>query len=233
MPRILVVDDDPGLRDLLQRYLTREGYRVEAVADGAGMRAALSRIPPQLVVLDLMLPGEDGLSLVRALRAGLAPSVPVLMLSARGEDVDRIIGLEMGADDYLGKPFNPRELLARIRALMRRHDNADAPAPVQRFGPFRASLDARALWRGDQAVSLTSGEFALLELFLRHPRRVLSRDQLLEMLKGYSREPFDRSVDVRVTRLRRKLEDDPQQPRYIRTVWGVGYLFAPDGESEA
>lgn len=232
--QVLVVDDDPGLRDLLQRYLTREGYAVEAVADGVAMREALGRGRPEVIVLDLMLPGEDGLALIRALRHGSHADVPVLMLSARGEDIDRIVGLEMGADDYLGKPFNPRELLARIRALLRRvHPPAATDAGLTRFGPFRVNVAARALWRGEVPVALTSSEFSLLQVFLENPRRVLSRDQLLEQLKGYSREPFDRSIDVRVTRLRRKLEDDPQQPRFIRTVWGAGYLFAPDGDAPA
>lgn len=232
--KVLVVDDDPGLRDLLQRYLTREGYAVETVADGKAMRETLARARPDVIVLDLMLPGEDGLALVRTLKSGEHASVPVLMLSARGEDIDRIVGLEMGADDYLSKPFNPRELLARIRALRRR---ANAPpsgvAEVVRFGPFRANLAARTLWRGEEPVTLTSSEFSLLQVFLENPHRVLSRDQLLERLKGYVREPFDRSIDVRVTRLRRKLEDDPQRPCYIRTVWGAGYLFAPEGDAPA
>lgn len=228
--RVLVVDDDPGLRELLQQYLTREGCRVEAVADGVAMRAAIARLPPDLIVLDLMLPGEDGLSLVRSLRNSNEVELPIIMLSARGEDVDRIVGLEMGADDYLAKPFNPRELLARIRALLRRNCVSEATAITQ-FGPYQVNLRTRSLWRAAKLIALTSAEFDLLRVFLEHPACVLSRDQLLEKLKGYSREPYDRSVDVRVTRLRRKLEDDPQRPRYIRTVWGVGYLFAPDDDT--
>lgn len=231
--RVLVVDDDPGLRDLLHRYLTREGFTVETVADGAALRAALAANRPDILILDLMLPGEDGLSLLRALKGGAFADLPVLMLSARGEDIDRIVGLETGADDYLGKPFNPRELLARLRALLRRPTVAVGGEvnEVRRFGPYRVQLEAHAVWRGQEAVALTSSEFALLRVFIEHPHRVLSRDQLLEQLKGYTREPFDRSIDVRVTRLRRKLEDDPQKPRFIRTVWGAGYLFAPEGDA--
>ena len=232
--KVLVVDDDAGLRDLLQRYLAREGYAVDAVADGQAMHETLAVAPPDVIVLDLMLPGDDGLALVRTLKSSKHAGVPVLMLSARGEDIDRVVGLEMGADDYLTKPFNPRELLARIRALLRRvNPPTSAPAEVAHFGPYRVNLAARTLWRGEAPVTLTSSEFSLLQVFLQNPRSVLSRDQLLEQLKGYSREPFDRSIDVRVTRLRRKLEDDPQQPRYIRTVWGVGYLFAPEGDPPA
>lgn len=230
--RVLIVDDDPGLRDLLHRYLTRECYAVETVADGPALRTALAAKRPDILILDLMLPGEDGLSLLRSLKGGDFADLPVLMLSARGEDIDRIVGLEMGADDYLGKPFNPRELLARLRALLRRPTVARGSETneIRHFGPYRVQLEAHAVWRGQEAVNLTSSEFALLRAFIDQPHRVLSRDHLLAQLKGYSREPFDRSIDVRVTRLRRKLEDDPQKPRFIRTVWGAGYLFAPEGD---
>jgi DNA-binding response OmpR family regulator len=226
---ILVVDDDAGLRELLQQYLTAQGYRVAAVADGVAMDAYLADHRIDLIVLDLMLPGEDGLSLARRLRA--QGGLPIIMLSARGEDVDRIVGLEVGADDYLAKPFNPRELLARIRALLRRSDNSHdaAGASTLHFGDFVLNIDTHDLRRNDNKVPLTAGEFNLLRIFAEHPNRVLSRDSIMDMLKGYERSPFDRSIDVRVTRLRRKIEADPNDPAYIRTVWGEGYLFASGG----
>jgi len=227
---ILVVDDDAGLRELLQEYLTAQGCQVTTVADGIAMDAHLAGHTADLVILDLMLPGEDGLALARKLRA--RGNVPIIMLSARGEDVDRIVGLEVGADDYLAKPFNPRELLARIRALLRRSDSPHAADEtpkhdVYRFGDFHLNIDSRDLLRNGISVPLTAGEFNLLRIFIEHPNRVLSRDGIMDMLKGYERSPFDRSIDVRVTRLRRKIEDDPNAPKFVRTVWGEGYLFAP------
>lgn len=225
---ILAVDDDAGLRELLQQYLSAQGYKVTTVADGKAMNAHLESHAADLVILDLMLPGEDGLALARKLRAEGA--VPIIMLSARGEDVDRIVGLEVGADDYLAKPFNPRELLARIRALLRRSDIPHTgiektnrePA---RFGDFSLNMEMRELHKEGIDVPLTAGEFNLLQIFVEHPNRVLSRDSIMDMLKGYERAPFDRSIDVRVTRLRRKIEDDPNTPKFIRTVWGQGYMF--------
>lgn len=232
--RILVVDDDAGLRELLQEYLSAQGFQVDTVGDGSQMDAYLSHHPADLVILDLMLPGEDGLSLARRLRA--RSDLPIIMLSARGEDVDRIVGLEVGADDYLAKPFNPRELLARIRALLRRneqgqHRHDEVRQEIRRFGPFAMDVEARVLHKHERTVQLTSGEFNLLRIFAEHPNRVLGRDTLMDMLKGYERSPFDRSIDVRVTRLRRKIEDDPDTPQFIRTVWGEGYLFSPTGGS--
>ncbi|MDH2917174.1 MAG: response regulator [Gallionella sp.] len=228
--QILVVDDDAGLRELLQEYLSAQGYQVTAVADGVGMEAHLAAHAADIVILDLMLPGEDGLSLARKLRA--QGDLPIIMLSARGEDVDRIVGLEVGADDYLAKPFNPRELLARIRALLRRNEKAYSKVGTtkpeeHRFGPFLLNMDSRDLHKEGVNVPLTAGEFNLLSIFVEHPNRVLSRDGIMDMLKGYERSPFDRSIDVRVTRLRRKIEDDPSAPLYIRTIWGEGYLFVP------
>ncbi|PWB46864.1 MAG: two-component system response regulator OmpR, partial [Nitrosomonadales bacterium] len=206
---ILVVDDDPGLRELLQQYLTEQGYEVAAVNDGAQMEQHLAQRPADLVILDLMLPGEDGLSLARKLRAKGAQ--PIIMLSARGEDIDRIIGLEVGADDYLAKPFNPRELLARIRAVLRRKESPQPevespPSCVLSFGPYRLDVNSRQLALNGEEVALTAGEFNLLRIFVEHPNRVLSRDMLMDLIKGYERTPFDRSIDVRVTRLRRKIE---------------------------
>jgi two-component system, OmpR family, phosphate regulon response regulator OmpR len=229
---ILIVDDDRGLRDLLQRYLRENGYAAAGVPDGRAMDDYLAEHTPDLIILDLMLPGEDGLTLARRLRA--QSDLPVIMLSARGDDIDRIVGLEVGADDYLPKPFNPRELLARIRAVLRRHARQREAAEEDRrlvcFGPYHLDLDGYALTRDGAEVALTAGDLALLRVFAEHPNRVLSRDKLLDLLKGYERSPFDRSIDVRVTRLRRKIEEDPASPRYIRTVWGEGYVFTPSGQ---
>ncbi|MCX7672486.1 MAG: response regulator [Thiobacillaceae bacterium] len=228
-PLILVVDDDAGIRELLAAYLAQQGYRVSVARDGHDMDAALARERPDLVVMDLMLPGEDGLALTRRLKSTLGCSV--IMLSARGEDIDRIVGLEVGADDYLPKPFNPRELLARIRAVLRRGQPAPGAAAAEliRFGPYTLDLAAQRLTRDGTEVALTQAEFDLLRLFAEHPNRALTRDQIMDWLKGYERDPFDRSIDVRVTRLRRKLEPDPAHPVYIRTVRGHGYLFNPKG----
>ncbi|TCJ16341.1 response regulator [Parasulfuritortus cantonensis] len=232
-PRILVVDDDAGIRDLLRDYLVKQGMEVETARDGREMDERLPGFEPDLLVMDLMMPGEDGLALTRRVKA--ERDVPVIMLSARGEDIDRIVGLEVGADDYLAKPFNPRELLARIRAVLRRNstpakaDEADDPEQY-RFGPFSLDLAAQRLLREGEEITITHAEFALLKIFSEHPNRALSRDQIMDWLKGFERDPFDRSIDVRVTRLRRKIEDDPANPVYIRTVWGQGYLFAPKGK---
>lgn len=230
-PRILVVDDDPDLRDLLRTYLGANGFDVQTAGDGVAMRAALDTVLPDAIVLDLMLPGEDGLSLTRSLRT--RSSVPILMLSARGEEMDRVIGLEVGADDYLAKPFGPRELLARLRALLRRRQTTTpeiaTPGGYPHFGPYSLDGTGRRLLREGLEVQLTSAEFDLLAAFVAHPNRVLSRDMLVDLLRGYDRDPFDRSIDNRVTRLRRKIEIEAAAPAYIRTVRGEGYLFNPLG----
>jgi len=228
-PALLVVDDDEGLRELLVRYLCDNGYAVAGVGDGESMKRELQSRAIDLVLLDIMLPGEDGLSLARALASQPGPAV--IMLSARGQEIDRIVGLEVGADDYLPKPFSHRELLARIAAVLRRRRAPiDAGnARLRRFGPYTVDLDARRLTRNGQEISLSGAEFALLKVLIERPDRVLSRDTLVELLKGYERAPFDRMVDVRVTRLRRKIEADPARPVWLRTVWGEGYLFSPRG----
>jgi len=227
--KLLVVDDQPELRRLLEAYLVSEGYEVAAVADGHEMDRHLARHPVDLVILDLMLPGEDGLSIGRRLRRD--HDLPIIILSARGEALDRIVGLEMGADDYLTKPFNPRELLARIRSVLRRCGHAGdtrGRAKTHEFGPYRLDVDRHRLLRGDEEVTLTTGEFRLLRIFVEHANRVLSRDRLLELTKGYERAPNDRSIDVCVGRLRRKIEPDPARPIYLKTVRGAGYLFCID-----
>ncbi len=231
MPQILVVDDDREIRDLLARFLARHGFRVETAADGRGLRAVLRDRRVDLVVLDLMLPGEDGLMLCRELRAG--SDLPVIMLTAMGEEIDRIVGLEVGADDYVAKPFNPRELLARIRAVLRRtgavsRTQGGEAKPVLRFAGWQLDPGARTLVDPEgRPVELTSGEFDLLLAFAERPQRVLSRDQLLDLTRGRDAAPFDRSIDVQVSRLRRKIESDPTRPELIKTVRSGGYVFTP------
>ncbi len=235
---ILVVDDDREIRNLLSDYLERQGLRCTAVADGRQMRAALETGRHDLVILDLMLPGEDGLVLCRNLRAAPATAqLPVLMLTARGDDMDRILGLEMGADDYLPKPFVPRELLARIRAILRRAralpPNLGAAAqPRARhlaFAGWRLDTTARHLVDADGvAVPLSGAEYRLLLVLLEHPRRVLSRDQLLELTQGREAEAFDRSIDLLVSRLRQRLRDDAREPRILKTQRGEGYVLAAE-----
>ena len=227
---ILLVDDDARLRELLVRYLTGQGFEARGVADGVQLRQALDRGHFDLIVLDLMLPGEDGLEICRRLR-GQGDAVPIVMLTAKGDEIDRIVGLEIGADDYLPKPVNPRELLARIRSVLRR--TRPAPGAPQadggeiRFGAFRLDLGRRALYRGDAPLKLTGGEFAVLSVLLRHPQQPLSRDRLMSLARGRGHEAFERSMDVTIARLRRLLEDDPRQPQLIQTVWGVGYVYVP------
>ena len=248
-PRILIVDDDSEIRDLLSQFLQKHGYQVDAAADGQAMHQQLGGSAYDLIVLDLMLPGDDGLTLCRQLRA--SSTIPIIMLTAVDEDMDRIIGLEMGADDYVTKPFNPRELLARMKAVLRRTEYAQAALhtpetattlgglPVVRFQFEGWQLDVskrelRTYTAADSEpgtlVSLTAGEFDLLLAFVEHPQRVLSRDQLLEYTKGYTAMNFDRSIDVQLSRLRRKIEPNPKDPTLIKTVRGGGYMFTPTVE---
>ena len=227
---ILVVDDDAETRNLLREYLQKNGYRVSAAADGPAMRAAMSVAQPDLVVLDVMLPGEDGLSLCRDLRAH--NNVPVIMLTARGEETDRIVGLELGADDYVPKPFNPRELLARVKSVLRRTRSLPGNLRPDAAGEFRFSgwaLDVatRDLTSPEGVVVPLSGtEFNLLRVFLAHPNRVLTRDQLIDLMLSRDAGPFDRAIDVQVSRLRHRLRDDAREPEIIKTVRGQGYVFA-------
>jgi two-component system phosphate regulon response regulator OmpR len=232
--RVLVVDDDDRLRDLLRRYLTQEGFDVLLASDGKGLDKLLLRDSVDLIVLDLMMPGEDGLSICRRLRAA-SDQTPIIMLTAKGDDVDRIVGLEVGADDYLPKPFNPRELLARVHAVLRRRPQNElpgAPSATQElveFGEFSFDMAARTLHKNGQPIALTTGEFSMLKALVRHARQPLSREKLAQMARGRGFEPFDRSLDVQVSRLRKLIEVDPGSPRYIQTVWGLGYVFIPDG----
>ncbi|MBK3736374.1 response regulator [Azospirillum brasilense] len=232
-PHLLVVDDDREIRTLLSQFLTRHGFRVTGAKDGVEMMRTLDTARVDLIVLDLMMPGEDGLSLCRRLRA--APETaqtPVIMLTAMGEETDRIVGLEMGADDYLAKPFSPRELLARVKAVLRRASGppaaGGAAGKTLGFEGWTLDLAKRELRSPDGVlVQLSAGEYDLLVAFVEHPQRVLTRDQLLDLARGRSAVPFDRSIDVQVSRLRRKIEPDPADPTMIKTVRGGGYLFTP------
>ena len=240
LARVLIADDKADLRALLQRYLTDQGCVVRTVESAGPLEKLLARERFDVLVLDVMMPGEDGLSVCRRLRAQ-GETIPILMLTARGDPLDRIIGLEMGADDYLPKPFTPRELLARIQALVRRqrvlgaHTGPLATQGVVRFGPFALHLGERRLERrvdgGSDDVPITSAEFALLRAFAQNPNRPLGRDRLIELAHGPGHEATDRSIDVQVMRLRRLVEADPAAPRHIQTVWGVGYVFVPEGAS--
>jgi two-component system OmpR family response regulator len=228
---ILIVDDDREIRDLLSRILTRRGFKVSAAREEQEMRRVLASSRIDLVVLDLMLPGKDGLALCRELRTTMA--IPIIMLTARGEPTDRVVGLEMGADDYLAKPFDPRELEARIRAVLRRSSNAmaaasDAQGAILKFGGWTLDLRQRQLTSPDgDLVDVTSGEFDLLAVFAERPQRILRRDQLIDLARGRDAAPFDRSIDVQVSRLRRKLEVDPRSPQIIKTIRSGGYIFTP------
>jgi two-component system phosphate regulon response regulator OmpR len=234
--QILVIDDDVELRDLLRDYLTRQGMEVSVLHDAVSLERRLERERPDLIVLDQMMPGVDGLTALRRLRAS-GDDIAVIMLTARADDIDRIVGLELGADDYLGKPFNPRELLARIQAVLRRRRTVPSAAPEQRepyrFGRFRLDFQSRALTSDGEQIGISGSEFALLKIFVSNPMRTLTRERLLELLHGPEYDGTDRGVDVQVWRLRRILEADPSMPRYIQTVRGRGYVFVPDDQSHA
>lgn len=233
--KILVVDDDARLRRLLERFLTEEGFRVRAVEDAAQMDRFLSREVFNLVVLDLMMPGEDGLSACQRLRDA-GNRVPIIMLTAKGDEASRIHGLESGADDYLAKPFSPRELVARIRAVLRRQAPVVPGAPGNddesvTFGEYQLNLGTRELSKGEEIHMLTTGEFAVLKVLVQHAREPLTRDKLMSLARGREWDALERSIDVQISRLRRLIEVDPSKPRYIQTVWGVGYVFVPDGSA--
>jgi two-component system phosphate regulon response regulator OmpR len=233
--KILVVDDDVRLRDLLRRYLTEQGFNVVSAENAQAMTKLWVRERYDMLILDLMLPGEDGLAICRRLR-GSGDQTPIIMLTAKGEEVDRIIGLEMGADDYLPKTFSPRELVARVNAVLRRKAPVEIPgAPSDgpqtfEFGQFVLDLANRTLKKNGENVNLTTGEFSVLKVFARHARQPLSREKLMELARGREYEVFDRSLDVQISRLRKLVEPDPTNPLYIQTVWGLGYVFIPDGK---
>jgi two-component system, OmpR family, phosphate regulon response regulator OmpR len=234
--KILIVDDDLRLRQQLERYLNDQGFQARSVDGAIGMDKALSRELYDLIVLDLMMPGEDGLAICRRLR-GAGNDIAVIMLTAKGDDVDRIVGLEIGADDYLPKPFNPRELVARIHAVLRRRSApppAGAPTDggIVTFGAITLDMGTRELKHGEEITRLTTGEFGLLRVLVEHPRQPMSRDKLMELARGREYEVFDRAIDVQMSRLRKLIEDDPSKPRYLQTVWGFGYVFVPDGSKQ-
>jgi len=230
--RILVVDDDPEILDLIEAVLTRNGMEPRKAVSASAAEAVLDEFKPDLVVLDLMMPGEDGLSFCRRLRT--QSTVPIIMLTALAEDVDRIVGLEIGADDYLAKPFNPRELVARIKSVLRRCQEKSEPSSAPRrirynFGPFTMLPEELSLLRdGKEQIQLTSGEFALLLALVERAPRVLSRDQLLDLSRGAVANPFDRSIDSQISRVRSKIEPDPRNPIYVKTVRNMGYAFATE-----
>ena len=233
--KIVVVDDDARIRELLQRYLMQAGYTVLVAEDAVALTRIMSYEIVDVIVLDLMMPGEDGMSVCRRLRKS-RNKIPIIMLTAKNEDADRINGLELGADDYLGKPFNPRELLARIHAVLRRrpvHEVPGAPAEDSNeqvtFGPFTFDMAARMLYREGQALPLSTGEFAMLKALVRNPRQPLAREKLARLARGHTIARYGRSLDVQISRLRKLIEADPVNPRYLQTVWGVGYVFVPDG----
>ena len=230
--RVLIVEDEPKLGQLLIDYLTAGGYQPHLLADGNQVLPYVHQTPPDLILLDLMLPGTDGLTLCREIRR--FSDVPIVMVTAKIEEIDRLLGLEIGADDYIPKPFNPRELLARIRAVLRRQANELPGAPSQEdavisFGKFKLNLGTREMFREDEPMPLTSGEFAVLKALVSHPREPLSRDKLMNLARGREYSAMERSIDVQISRLRRMVEEDPAHPRYIQTVWGLGYVFVPDG----
>lgn len=232
-PKLLIVEDDARTRTLLERYLKEQGFSVVSVANSRRLDETLAAHPVKLMILDLMLPGEDGLSICRRLR-GRGENVPIIILTAKGDEVDRVVGLEIGADDYVSKPFSPRELVARINAVLRRRQPAPvhgAPSPLPqmvRFGRCELNLNTRELSRAGKKLVMTTGEFAVLEALARHPHVPLSRDRLMDLARGKEQGAHDRSMDVQVSRVRRLIEDDSSKPRYIQTVWGFGYVFVPD-----
>ncbi len=226
---VVLVDDDQKLRDLTARYLKDQGLFVETVSNGAELDKILDTKKISLIVLDLMMPGESGLNICQRLRVNNI-NIPIIMLTAKGDEVDRIVGLEMGADDYLPKPFNPRELLARINAILRRQEKSVAKTNnVIKFGVFEFDSTARSLKNNGKDIPITTGEYDLLKVFTDRPNQPLSRDQLMQLSKGKELDVFDRSIDVQISRLRKIIEIDPNKPIYLQTKWGFGYIFLPDG----
>ena len=232
-PSILIVDDDPKIRDLTSQYLIDQGLNVYTANGGKEMDTFIANHHVNLIILDLMMPEENGLAICQRLR-GSGNFTPIIILTAKGDEIDRIVGLEMGADDYVSKPFNPRELLARINAVLRRNELKQTQSSTSEnlaFGSFLFNSDTRSLTKNGAPISITSGEFELLKVFIDHPRQPLSRDQIMQLAKGRELDVFDRSIDVQISRLRKILEDDPTSPKFLQTMWGFGYIFVPDGDA--
>jgi two-component system, OmpR family, phosphate regulon response regulator OmpR len=232
---VLLVDDDPELRDILRVFFKQHGVELSVLHDGEGLERRLQLERPSIVVMDVMMPKVDGLTALQRLRA-TGDTIPVVMLTARADEVERILGLEMGADDFVAKPFSPRELLSRIKAIMRRNGTIPSAAPEHRepycFGDFSLDFVTRSLRQGDKTVPITSGEFALLKIFVTHPMQLLARTRLAHLLHGRDTNSTERGLDVSIWRLRRLLEDSPGSPRYIQTIRGTGYIFVPDRQIE-
>ena len=231
-PHIALVDDDPKIRDLTAKYLSDQELLVKTAANGSELDELLKNNNINLIILDLMMPDESGLSICQRLRVNKV-EIPIIMLTAKGDEVDRIVGLEMGADDYLPKPFNPRELLARVNAILRRQQNTTSQnvSNLFKFGEFSFDISNRSLNKKGHEIQITAGEYDLLRVFAERPKQPLSRDQIMQLAKGKELDVFDRSIDVQISRLRRLIEDDPNKPKFLQTKWGFGYIFIPDSES--
>jgi|TARA_B110000003_G_C16576210_1_gene506258 two-component system, OmpR family, phosphate regulon response regulator OmpR len=230
---VVLVDDDSKIRELTGKYLSDQGLSTITADSGKSLDIVLKNNDISLIVLDVMMPDETGLNICQRLRVN-GVTIPIIMLTAKGDEVDRIVGLEMGADDYLPKPFNPRELLARITAILRRQANTEVLSKnkVVIFGEYSLNIEQRSLYKKDDEISITTGEFDLLKIFAERPMQPLSRDQIMQLSRGKELDVFDRSIDVKITRLRRLIEEDPNKPVFIQTKWGFGYIFNPDGATK-
>ncbi|MDB4138815.1 response regulator [Methylophilaceae bacterium] len=230
---VVLVDDDSKIRELTGKYLSDQGLSTITADSGKSLDIVLKNNDISLIVLDVMMPDETGLNICQRLRVN-GVTIPIIMLTAKGDEVDRIVGLEMGADDYLPKPFNPRELLARITAILRRQANTEVLSKnkVVIFGEYTLNIEQRSLYKKDDEISITTGEFDLLKIFAERPMQPLSRDQIMQLSRGKELDVFDRSIDVKITRLRRLIEEDPNKPVFIQTKWGFGYIFNPDGATK-
>ena len=230
-PYIALVDDDPKIRELTAKYLSDQELSVKTAANGSELDELMKNNNIGLIILDLMMPEESGLNICQRLRVNNV-EIPIIMLTAKGDEVDRIVGLEMGADDYLPKPFNPRELLARVNAILRRqqHNSIQHTKDIFEFGNFSFDISNRSLHKNNQEIQITAGEYDLLRVFAERPKQPLSRDQIMQLAKGKELDVFDRSIDVQISRLRRLIEEDPNKPKFLQTKWGFGYIFIPDSE---
>ena len=228
---IVLVDDDPKIRNLTAKYINDQGLDIITASGGKELDEIVRKNEVDLIILDLMMPDESGLTICQRYRVNKV-NIPIIMLTAKGDEVDRIVGLEMGADDYLPKPFNPRELLARVNAILRRQNSPKEESinKLIKFGAYEFDTGSRSLSRDGKNIPITAGEFDLLKVFTDHSKQPLSRDQLMQLAKGKELDVFDRSIDVQISRLRRLIEDNPNRPRYLQTKWGYGYIFNPDGE---